>query len=69
MSWNRIGTPRAYVDLISYNLANGWSASSNITALQDDGSTAVTYDSGSTIEMFNMKPSNHVVIEKENEAF
>ena len=68
-TYNRFGTPRAYVDLISYNLAHGWSALANITALQDNGSTAVTFDTGSIIEMFDMKPSNHVVIDKENQQF
>ena len=69
MGYNRIAKPRAFVDLISYNLAHGWSASSNITALQDDDSTAVTFDSGSIIEMFDMKPSNHVVIDANNQKF
>jgi hypothetical protein len=69
MGYNRIATPRAFVDLISYNLAHGRSDASSITAIQDDGSTAVTYDSGSTIEMFDMKPSNYVVIDKENQQF
>ena len=69
MGHNRIATPRAFVDLISYNLAHGWSALANITALQDDGSTPVTFDTGSIIEMFDMKPSNHVVIDKENQQF
>lgn len=69
MGYNRIATPRAFVDLISYNLAHGWSALANITALQDNGSTAVTFDSGSIIEMFDMKPSNHVVIDADNQQF
>ena len=69
MSYNRIGTPRAFTDLISYNLAHGWSDESNITLLQDDGSSAVTFESGSKIEMFDMRPSNYVTIEKENNQF
>jgi len=69
MGYNRIATPRAFVDLISYNLAHGWSALANITALQDDGSTPVTFDTGSIIEMFDMKPSNHVVIDADNQQF
>ena len=68
-TYNRFGTPRAFVDLISYNLAHGWSALANITALQDDDSTPVTFDSGSIIEMFDMKPSNHVVIDADNQQF
>tara|TARA_B100001094_G_scaffold321354_1_gene368950 strand:- start:1213 stop:1431 length:219 start_codon:yes stop_codon:yes gene_type:complete len=31
MSYNRFKTPRAYVDLVSYNLANGWRDLDNIT--------------------------------------
>jgi hypothetical protein len=69
MGYNRVATPKAFVDLISYNLAHGWSALANITALQNDGSTDVTFDTGSIIEMFDMKPSNHVVIDKENQQF
>ena len=69
MGYNRIATPRAFVDLISYNLAHGWSALANITALQDDDSTVVTFDTGSIIEMFDMKPSNHVVIDADNQQF
>jgi len=69
MSYNRIGLPRAFVDLISYNLAHGWSDESNISLLQDDDSTPVTFDSGSKIEMFDNRPSNHVTIEKENQEF
>lgn len=77
MGYNRIGTPRAFVDLISYNLAHGWSALANIVALQDDGdtvmedtgATSVVFNSGSIIEMFDMKPSNHVVIDEGNRRF
>ena len=73
MGYNRIGTPRAFVDLISYNLAHGWSALANITAFKGvdggNGTVPITYDSGSTIEMFDMKPSNHVVIDADNKQF
>ena len=77
MGYNRIAKPRAFVDLISYNLAHGWSALANIVALQDDGdtpmtdtgATAVTFSSGSIIEMFDMRPSNNVVINANNQRF
>ena len=68
-TYNRFGTPRAYVDLISYNLAHGWSASSNISMLQDDGSTAVTFDSGQKEDLFDLRPSNFVTIDADNKAF
>ena len=52
-TYNRIATPRAFVDLISYNLAHGWSALANITAFKGvdrgNGTVPITYDSGSTI--------------------
>jgi len=69
MSYNRIATPRAYIDLISFNLAHGWSTPSNISMLQDDGSTAVTFDSGQKEDLFDLRPSNFVTIEAENQAF
>jgi hypothetical protein len=69
MSYNRIATPRAYIDLISFNLAHGWSTPSNISMLQNDGSTAVTFDSGQKEDLFDLRPSNFVTIEAENQAF
>jgi hypothetical protein len=71
MSYNRIGIPRAFVDLISYNLATGWSEPTNITSFRRGGSTAVSLVSGSggIIELFDMKPSNHITIERENKEF
>lgn len=69
MSTNRFKTPRAYVDLISYNLANGFRDLDNITTIQDDGSTAVTFDAGSEASMFDMKPANFASIANTNKAF
>jgi len=69
MSYNRFKTPRAYVDLVSYNLANGWRDLDNITTIQDDGSTAVTFDAGSEASMFDMKPANFAQIANTNKAF
>jgi len=68
MSYNRIATPRAYIDLISFNLAHGWSTQSNISMLQDNGS-AVTFDSGQKEDLFDLRPSNFVTIRAENQAF
>ena len=62
MSRNRFKTPRAYCDIISYNLANGWRDLNDITTIQDDGSTAVTFDAGSESSMFDMKPANFAQI-------
>ena len=43
MTYNRIGTPRAYVDRLSFDLANGWRTAANYTVLDASGS-AVTFD-------------------------
>ena len=69
MGYNRIATPRAYVDLINYNLAHGWSAASNITVLQDDGSTAVTFNAGTKESMFDLRPANFAQIDDATQAF
>ena len=69
MGYNRIATPRAYIDLISYNLAHGWSAASNITMLQDDGSTAVTLNAGTKESMFDLRPANFAQIDDATQAF
>ena len=70
MSYNRFNQPRAYVDLISYDLATGWRTLSNITLEQDDGS-AVTFVSGSDekAKIFDARPTNYGFIEKENQSF
>ena len=70
MSYNRFATPRVYTDLINFNLANGYmTLAGDTTIIQDDGSTAVTFDSGSKESMFDMRPSNYAKIEKENKGF
>ena len=69
MTYNRIATPRMYMDRLSFDLANGWRTVSNYATLQDDGSTAVTFDSGQKEDLFDMRPSNFATIEKENEKF
>lgn len=66
---NRFGTPRVYTDLISFNLANGYNSLSDITMLQDDGSTPVAFDSGSKSNMFDMKPANYAKIDSTNQSF
>ena len=69
MGYNRTTTPRAYVDVLSYHLANGWRDLDDITTIQDDGSTAVTFDAGSEASMFDMKPANFAQIANTNKAF
>ena len=69
MSYNRFTQPRAYVDLITFDLATGWRSLSNISMLQDDGSTAVTFQEGSKSDIFDARPQNVTRIEKENQSF
>ena len=69
MSRNRFKTPRAYVDLVSYNLSNGFRDLDNITTIQDDNSTAVTFDAGSEASMFDMKPANFAQIANTTQNF
>ena len=69
MTYNRLATQRAYMDRLSFDLANGWRTISNYATLQDDGSTAVTFDSGQKEDLFDMRPSNFATIEKENKKF
>jgi len=69
MSYNRIGTPRAYVDRINFDLGTGWTDFDDITMLQNNDSTDVTFDSGSKSDLFDLRPSNYATIEKENQAF
>tara|TARA_R100001460_G_scaffold30415_4_gene60075 strand:- start:754 stop:1857 length:1104 start_codon:yes stop_codon:yes gene_type:complete len=69
MGYNRTTTPRAYVDVLSYHLANGFRTLDNINMKQNDNSTAVTFDAGSKANMFDMKPANFAQIASTNQAF
>jgi hypothetical protein len=69
MGYNRTTTPRAYVDLVSYHLANGFRTLDNINIKQDDNSTAVTFNAGSKADMFDMKPANFAQIARANQKF
>ena len=70
MTYNRFGTPRAYVDLISYHLATGWRSLSDITVIQDDGSTAVTFNNNTHMaNLFDMKPHNYAQIDDATKRF
>tara|TARA_Y100001963_G_scaffold98937_1_gene136217 strand:+ start:1137 stop:2186 length:1050 start_codon:yes stop_codon:yes gene_type:complete len=68
-TYNRFATPRAYVDMIQYNLANGWRDLDDITTIQDDGSTAVTFDAGSEASMFDGRPANYAQIAHDTQSF
>ena len=70
MSYNRFATPRAYVDLISHHLATGWRTLDNITTIQDDGSTAVTFNSNThEANLFDMKPHKFAKIDDATQRF
>ena len=69
MSYNRIVTPRAYMDRLSFDLANGFRTISNYTIIQDDGSTAVTFDGGQLEDIFDMRPTNFATIASTSKKF
>tara|TARA_R110002012_G_scaffold321852_1_gene551892 strand:+ start:6541 stop:7602 length:1062 start_codon:yes stop_codon:yes gene_type:complete len=70
MSYNRFATPRAYVDLISHHLSTGWRTLDNITTIQDDGSTAVTFNSNThEANLFDMKPHKFAKIDDATQRF
>lgn len=68
MTYNRIGTPRAYVDRLSFDLANGWRTAANYTVLDASGS-AVTFDGGQKEDLFDMRPSNYATIANTTQRF
>ena len=57
------------MQLITFDLATGWRSLSDISMLQDDGSTAVTFQEGSKSDIFDARPQNVTRIEKENQSF
>ena len=69
MTYNRVATPRMYMDRLSFDLTTGQRTISNYTIIQDDGSTAVTFVNGQVDDLFDMRPTNFVTIELENEKF
>ena len=69
MTYNRIATPRAYMDRLSNDLATGFRTISNYTIIQNDGSTAVTFDGGQLEDLFDMRPSNFATIAHDTQAF
>jgi len=69
MGYNRILTPRAYIDLISYNLAHGWSTASNITLIETTGSGAITPEVGTKESMFDLRPANYAQIAHDTKQF
>ena len=63
MSYNRIATPRMYMDRLSFDLATGQRTISNYTLTDDAGSpSTVTPSSGVLEDLFDLKPSNFITI-------
>ena len=69
MTYNRTLIPRMYMDRLSFDLANGFRTISNYTIIQNDGSTAVTFDGGQLEDLFDMRPSNFATIAHDTQAF
>ena len=68
MTYNRVLTPRAYMDRLSFDLANGFRTASNYTVLNDAGG-AVTFDAGQKEDLFDMRPSNFAQIAHDTKKF
>mgnify|MGYP003135621830 CR=1 FL=1 len=69
-TFNRFGTPRAYVDMISFHLANGWRDLDDLTIVKtSDGSTIPTFDVGSEENLYDMRPSDYAQIANTTKAF
>ncbi len=70
MNYNRFGTPRAYIDTINYDITTGWRDLDDIVTIQNDNSTAVVFDNGTSEgDMFDLKPSNYAQIANTNQSF
>lgn len=69
MTYNRFKTPRAYVDLISNNLATGFSGFSDVIFKKISDNADISPESGSKSDMFNMKPSTFVKVDKDDTGF
>ena len=72
MTYNRVATPRMYMDRLSFDLATGQRTMSNYTTIRNreiDGSTVVTFVDGQLEDLFDMRPSNYATFELENQLF
>ena len=70
MTYNRIATPRAYMDQISHNLTTGFKAISDHSMKTDAGTPAtVTPSSGNFEDLFDLRPSNYVTVAANTQGF
>ena len=67
--YNRFGTPRAYVDMITYGLASGWRDLDDITTLKPNGNQVTFNSNTSESDMFDGKPSNYAQIDDATQQF
>ena len=69
-TYSRVSTPRAYMDRLSFNLANGFRTISNYTLTDDAGSPAtVTPSTGVIEDLFDLRPSNYITIAAATQRF
>jgi len=70
MTYNRIVTPRAYMDQISHNLSTGYKTASVHSMKTDAGTPAtVTPTSGNFEDLFDLRPSNYVTVAANTQGF
>lgn len=69
MGYNRFGTPRAYIDLVSYFLATGWQELDDITILQDGGGAVTLNNNTHKASLFDMKPHTYARIDDATQRF
>ena len=70
MSYNRVLTPRAYMDRLSFDLATGQRTIANYTITDDATSPAtVTPSSGILEDLFDLRPSNFITVAVGTQAF
>jgi len=70
MTYNRVLTPRAYMDRLSFDLATGQRTISNYTLTNDAASPGtVTPSSGVLEDLFDLRPSNFITVAVGTQAF
>ena len=70
MTYNRVATPRMYMDRLSFDLVNGFRTISNYTLTNDAASPGtVTPSSGAVEDLFDLRPSNFITVAADTQAF
>tara|TARA_R110000744_G_scaffold333604_1_gene439008 strand:- start:73 stop:1125 length:1053 start_codon:yes stop_codon:yes gene_type:complete len=68
-TYNRFGTPRAYIDLISNNIATGWRDLDDIIFKKISNNAVISPEEGSKSNMFDMRPSTYTKISHTDTGF